>query len=96
MADKLDLCTLVPQANIRRLLRETTASRDKCQCFRESVHNSADAGAKDIWIAPLVSSSIAGYLVVDNGEGMSRPVGISSQTKRHVDGKVSSSVCYAC
>ncbi|GAB3443371.1 hypothetical protein NX773_22085 [Massilia solisilvae] len=59
-----------PQIEFRHVLGELSVNRnDPCEILRELISNSYDAGAKNLFYAPLVTES--GLIFADDGTGLS-------------------------
>ena len=59
-----------PQIEFRHVLGELSVNRnDPCEILRELISNSYDAGAKNIFYAPLIAEK--GFVFVDDGSGLS-------------------------
>jgi hypothetical protein len=75
-------------ANVAKLAKLlTTNAGDPAQIVREALSNCADAGARDAWLVPFPHPMAdAGFAIVDNGQGMTRPV---QDSRPPIDSQVS-------
>jgi hypothetical protein len=61
---------LKPQIEFRHVLGELSVNRnDPCEILRELISNSYDAGAKNLFYAPLIAEK--GFVFLDDGSGLS-------------------------
>lgn len=59
-----------PQIEFRHVLGELSVNRnDPCEILRELISNSYDAGAKNLFYAPLIAEK--GFVFLDDGSGLS-------------------------